>query len=132
VQTGRDLRPGKQVNVLARGPGGEHELPDEEAVFGGLARSESGKSTGNGIIHAVLTATEGPFVTTPRMAHSAEVPGDIAETNGQDLRAGGAAQKLYFVVRRPALGHGARCAPSAVQLTFRSLVMRPVCTHSAT
>lgn len=41
VQKGREVRPGQPVMVFLRGPGGEYELPFEEAIFGGPARSES-------------------------------------------------------------------------------------------
>lgn len=41
VQKGREVRPGQKATVLLRGPGGEFELPYDEAVFGGPARSES-------------------------------------------------------------------------------------------
>jgi len=41
VQSGREVRPGQRTLVLMRGPGGEFELPFEEAIFGGPARSES-------------------------------------------------------------------------------------------
>ncbi len=41
VQDGREVRPGQKTTVLMRGPGGYFELPFDEAVFGGPARSES-------------------------------------------------------------------------------------------
>lgn len=41
VQKGREVRPGQKTTVLMRGPGGEWEMPFDEAVFGGPARSES-------------------------------------------------------------------------------------------
>ena len=41
VQDGRVIKPGERVMVLLRGPAGEFEVPYEEAVFGGPARSES-------------------------------------------------------------------------------------------
>ena len=41
VQHGQEIKPGKRVMVLLRGPGGEFEVPFEEAVFGGPARKES-------------------------------------------------------------------------------------------
>ena len=41
VQKGREVRPGQNCTVLMRGPGGEFELPFDEATFGGPARSES-------------------------------------------------------------------------------------------
>jgi hypothetical protein len=41
VQKGREVRPGQQATVLMRGPGGEFEVPFDEAIFGGPARSES-------------------------------------------------------------------------------------------
>jgi hypothetical protein len=41
VQQGREVRPGQRAVVLMRGPGGEFEIPFDEAVFGGPARSES-------------------------------------------------------------------------------------------
>jgi len=40
VQSGKEVRPGQRTMVLMRGPGGEFELPFEEAVFGGPARCE--------------------------------------------------------------------------------------------
>jgi hypothetical protein len=41
VQSGKEVRPGQRTLVLMRGPGGEFEVPFDEAVFGGPARSES-------------------------------------------------------------------------------------------
>ncbi len=41
VQNGREVRPGQRALVLLRGPGGEFEVPFDEAVFGGPARNES-------------------------------------------------------------------------------------------
>lgn len=41
VQHGREIRPGQKTTVLMQGPGGKYELPFEEAVFGGPARTES-------------------------------------------------------------------------------------------
>jgi hypothetical protein len=41
VQKGREIRPGQSAMVLMRGPGGEFEIPFEDAIFGGPARSES-------------------------------------------------------------------------------------------
>ena len=41
VQKGHEVRPGQRALVLMRGPGGEFELPFDEAAFGGPARNES-------------------------------------------------------------------------------------------
>jgi hypothetical protein len=41
VQDGREVKPGQKIMVKLRGPGGEFELPFEEAIFGGPARTES-------------------------------------------------------------------------------------------
>ncbi len=41
VQQGSEVRPGQKTTVLMRGPGGEFELPFDDAVFGGPARRES-------------------------------------------------------------------------------------------
>src|SRR5690349_21550222 len=41
VQEERVIKPGGQVVVLMRGPGGQYELPFPKAVFGGPARRES-------------------------------------------------------------------------------------------
>ena len=41
VQKGREVRPGQRALVQMRGPGGEFEVPFDEAVFGGPARNES-------------------------------------------------------------------------------------------
>jgi hypothetical protein len=41
VQKGREVRPGQRTTVLLRGPGGEFEIPFDEAIFGGPARNES-------------------------------------------------------------------------------------------
>jgi len=41
VQKGREVRPGQRTLVLMKGPGGEFEMPFEDAVFGGPARNES-------------------------------------------------------------------------------------------
>src|SRR4029077_12989277 len=41
VQDGTEIKPGQPLKVLMRGPGGEYELPFEEAIFGGPARKES-------------------------------------------------------------------------------------------
>ena len=41
VQKGHEVRPGQRATVLMRGPGGEFELPFDEAIFGGPARRES-------------------------------------------------------------------------------------------
>lgn len=41
VQKGRVIKPGERVMVHMRGPGGEMEIPFEEAIFGGPARMES-------------------------------------------------------------------------------------------
>ena len=40
-QKGREVRPGQRAMGLLRGPGGEFEVPFDEAVFGGPARNES-------------------------------------------------------------------------------------------
>ena len=41
VQKGREVRPGQRAVVLLKGPGAEFEIPFDEAIFGGPARSES-------------------------------------------------------------------------------------------
>jgi len=41
VQNDLIVKPGGRVTVLLRGPGGEFELPFEEAIFGGPAKLES-------------------------------------------------------------------------------------------
>ncbi len=41
VQKSRSVKPGERATVLMRGPGGEFDVPFDEAVFGGPARSES-------------------------------------------------------------------------------------------
>ena len=41
MQKSRPVKPGERATVLLRGPGGEFEVPFEEAVFGRPARSES-------------------------------------------------------------------------------------------
>ncbi len=41
VQNDLIVKPGEQITVLMRGPGGEFELPFTEAIFGGPAKSES-------------------------------------------------------------------------------------------
>ena len=41
VQKGREVKPGQPIMVLIRGPGGDYELPFDEAIFGGPARVES-------------------------------------------------------------------------------------------
>jgi hypothetical protein len=41
VQDGRIIKPGERARVLMKGPGGVFELPFENAVFGGPAKSES-------------------------------------------------------------------------------------------
>ena len=41
VQNNSEVKPGGKATVLLRGPGGEFELPFDEAVFGGPARIES-------------------------------------------------------------------------------------------
>ena len=41
VQKGREVKPRRCATMLMRGPGGEYELPFEEAIFGGPARKES-------------------------------------------------------------------------------------------
>lgn len=41
VQKGREVRPGQRTMVLMKGPGAEFEIPFDEAIFGGPARSES-------------------------------------------------------------------------------------------
>jgi hypothetical protein len=41
VQKGREVQPGQRTMVLMRGPGAEFEIPFDEAIFGGPARSES-------------------------------------------------------------------------------------------
>lgn len=41
VQNDLIIKPGLRVTVLMRGPGGEFELPFNEAIFGGPAKKES-------------------------------------------------------------------------------------------
>jgi hypothetical protein len=41
VQNDVVVKPGGRCTVLMRGPGGEYELPFDEAVFGGPAKKES-------------------------------------------------------------------------------------------
>lgn len=41
VQKGREVRPGQKTTVIMRGPGGYFEMPFDDAVFGGPARTES-------------------------------------------------------------------------------------------
>jgi hypothetical protein len=41
VQKGRVIKPGERATVLMKGPGAAFELPFENAVFGGPAKSES-------------------------------------------------------------------------------------------
>ena len=41
IQKGLEVKPGGKIMVLLRGPGGEFELPFDEAIFGGPARRES-------------------------------------------------------------------------------------------
>ena len=41
VQKNKVVKPGERATVLMRGPQGEYELPFDEAVFGGPAKSES-------------------------------------------------------------------------------------------
>jgi len=41
VQNELIIKPGENVTVLIRGPGGEFELPFNEAIFGGPAKKES-------------------------------------------------------------------------------------------
>src|SRR6188508_230296 len=41
VQNDVIVKPGGKVMVLIKGPGGEFELPFNEAIFGGPAKSES-------------------------------------------------------------------------------------------
>ena len=41
VQSGRVVKPGQKATVLLRGPGGECEIPFDDAIFGGPARQES-------------------------------------------------------------------------------------------
>src|SRR6478735_8443965 len=40
-QKDKVIKPGERVTVLMKGPGGEFELPFDQAVFGGPAKSES-------------------------------------------------------------------------------------------
>ena len=40
-QKDKDIKPGERCTVLLKGPGGEFELPFDQAVFGGPAKSES-------------------------------------------------------------------------------------------
>ena len=41
VQDGRVIKPGEKARVLMKGPGAVFELPFNDAVFGGPAKSES-------------------------------------------------------------------------------------------
>lgn len=41
VQSGKIVKPGERARVLMKGPGAVFELPFEDAVFGGPAKSES-------------------------------------------------------------------------------------------
>jgi hypothetical protein len=41
VQKGRVIKPGERTRVLLKGPGAIFELPFDDAVFGGPAKSES-------------------------------------------------------------------------------------------
>ena len=43
IQNDVEIKPGGKMTVLLRGPGGEFDLPFDEAVFGGPARVESRK-----------------------------------------------------------------------------------------
>jgi len=41
VQSGKMIKPGERARVLMKGPGAIFELPFDDAVFGGPAKSES-------------------------------------------------------------------------------------------
>lgn len=41
VQSGKIIKPGERARVLMKGPGAVFEIPFEDAVFGGPAKSES-------------------------------------------------------------------------------------------
>jgi len=41
VQKGKIIKPGERITVLLKGPGAEFDLPFDDAVFGGPAKSES-------------------------------------------------------------------------------------------
>jgi hypothetical protein len=41
VQRGKMIKPGERATILLKGPGAEFEMPFDDAVFGGPAKSES-------------------------------------------------------------------------------------------
>ena len=88
VQNSRLVKPGERATVLMRGPGGEFEMPFEEAVFGGPARSES---------RNYWIKCEGAEpVIVPDIERFGEKDKTTGQQNWEDLPAGSALEGLLL------------------------------------
>ncbi len=88
MQKSRPVKPGERATVLMRGPGGEFEVPFEEAVFGGPARSES---------RNYWIKREGAEpVIVPDIERFGEKDKTTGEQNWEDLPAGSALEGLLL------------------------------------
>jgi len=88
TQKGREVKPGGQITVHMRGPGGEYELPFTEAIFGGPARVES---------RNYWIRREGAEpVIVPDVERFGEKNKDTGEQNYEDVPAGTAFEGMLL------------------------------------
>ncbi len=88
VQQGREVRPGQRALVLLRGPGGEFEVPFDEAVVGGPAQDESR--------HYWMQREGAEPVVVPDIARFVEKDKATKEQNWEDVPAGSSLEGLLL------------------------------------
>ena len=96
VEKGREVRPGQRALVLMRGPGGEFEVPFDEAVFGGPARNESR--------HYWIKREGAELVLVPDISRFGEKDKATQEQNWEDVPAGSSMEGL-LLPRPPGVGY---------------------------
>ena len=88
VQKGRMVKPGERARVLMKGPGAVFELPFDDAVFGGPAKSES---------RNYWIKREGAEpVIVPEIERFGEKDKTTGQQNWEDVRAGSALEGLLL------------------------------------
>lgn len=88
VQNEKIIKPGEQTMVLLRGLGGEFELPFNEAVFGGPAKTESRSYW--------INRQGAEEVIVPNVTRFGEKNKATGEQNWEDLPSGSALQGLLL------------------------------------
>jgi len=88
VQKGREVRPGQRTTVLMKGPGAEFEIPFDEAIFGGPARSESRNYW--------IEREDAELVLVPDIERFGEKDKVTGQQNWEDVRANTAMEGLLL------------------------------------